>query len=40
MVVVNPPWQLDERMRRVLPELNAALTPDVGRTDVEWLVPE
>jgi 23S rRNA (adenine2030-N6)-methyltransferase len=40
MIVVNPPWQLDERMRQLLPELNAALEPEAGHTGVAWLVPE
>ena len=40
IAIVNPPWQLDERLRHVLPELHAALAPDEGGTDVTWLVPE
>jgi 23S rRNA (adenine2030-N6)-methyltransferase len=40
IAIVNPPWQLDERLRQVLPELHDALAPGEGGTDVRWLVPE
>ena len=41
LVIVNPPWQLDERLRVLLPELHRLLSPDgAGGTSVEWLVPE
>lgn len=41
LVIFNPPWQLDEVMRRSLPQLHALLAaPDAGSTAVEWLVPE
>jgi 23S rRNA (adenine2030-N6)-methyltransferase len=41
MIIVNPPWQLDARLR----ELYSALTerlgePDQARVNVDWLVPE
>jgi 23S rRNA (adenine2030-N6)-methyltransferase len=40
-VFVNPPWQLDERLKQLLPELHTLLTADgAGGTSVEWLVPE
>jgi 23S rRNA (adenine2030-N6)-methyltransferase len=39
MVIVNPPWQLDLALRRLLPELLERLrVGDFGQTRVEWLV--
>lgn len=41
MIIVNPPWQMDEKQRALLPRLLAGLQPDgEGKTRVEWLVPE
>lgn len=41
MLLINPPWQLDARLREILPALHAKLSPDgVGTTRVEWLVEE
>ena len=41
MIIVNPPWQMDEKLRVLLPQLLAGLQPDgEGKTRVEWLVPE
>jgi len=41
LVVVNPPWQLDERLRELLPQLHRLLSPQgLGGTGVGWLVPE
>jgi 23S rRNA (adenine2030-N6)-methyltransferase len=41
LVVVNPPWLLDERLARLLPELHRLLSPEgPGSCGVEWLVPE
>ena len=41
LVVVNPPWQLDLRLRQLLPLLHGILSPDgLGGTGLEWLVPE
>ena len=42
LVIVNPPWKLDETLRVLLPRLLAALEPEQsrGRTAVSWLVPE
>jgi 23S rRNA (adenine2030-N6)-methyltransferase len=41
LVVVNPPWTLDERLRELLPQLHKLLSPEgSGGTSVEWLVPE
>jgi 23S rRNA (adenine2030-N6)-methyltransferase len=41
LVIVNPPWLLDERLKELLPQLHALLSEDgFGGTSVEWLVPE
>lgn len=41
MIIVNPPWQMDEKLRVLLPQLLASLQPGgEGKTRVEWLVPE
>ncbi|MHB8535911.1 MAG: 23S rRNA (adenine(2030)-N(6))-methyltransferase RlmJ [Sulfuricaulis sp.] len=41
MIVVNPPWQLDETLRSLLPSLLDVLRQHPsGRTGVSWLVPE
>jgi 23S rRNA (adenine2030-N6)-methyltransferase len=41
LVIVNPPWLLDERMRTLLPALHRLLSPDgQGGWNVGWLVPE
>jgi 23S rRNA (adenine2030-N6)-methyltransferase len=41
LVIVNPPWQLDERLRGLLPVMHRLLSPDgAGSTAVEWLLPE
>ena len=41
MVVVNPPWKLEETLRRLLPELLGVLRQHpAARTDLSWLVPE
>ena len=41
LVIVNPPWQLDLRLRELLPELHRLLSPEgQGSTAVDWLVPE
>ncbi len=40
MVILNPPWGLDERLKRLLPELLARLRDAPGGARVEWLVPE
>lgn len=40
MIVVNPPWRLDETLCRLLPELAQRLrVGDQGQTRLEWLVP-
>jgi len=41
MVLLNPPWKLDEALAATLPSVHAALAPDGGGgTRIEWLVPE
>jgi len=41
LVIVNPPWQLDERLKELMPRLHRLLSPEgTGSTGVEWLVPE
>jgi 23S rRNA (adenine2030-N6)-methyltransferase len=41
LVIVNPPWMLDERLKALLPPLHRLLSPEgSGGTSVEWLVPE
>jgi 23S rRNA (adenine2030-N6)-methyltransferase len=41
LLIVNPPWQLDEHMRVLLPELHRAMVPEnTGGVRVEWLVAE
>jgi 23S rRNA (adenine2030-N6)-methyltransferase len=40
LILVNPPWQLDKMLARVLPELLEILrTGPRGETRVEWLAP-
>ncbi|KLN47505.1 ribosomal RNA large subunit methyltransferase J [Providencia rettgeri] len=41
MIVINPPWKLEQQMRNVLPWLHKTLVPEgTGHTLVEWIVPE
>ncbi len=40
MLIVNPPWQLDETIRATLQGLLPILSPDGGSTEIRWLVPE
>ena len=41
LVIVNPPWQIDARLRELLPKLHRLISPDgLGGTRVDWLVPE
>lgn len=40
MVIVNPPWQLDDALKRILPELAHHLAPgEKGHYRLEWLSP-
>jgi 23S rRNA (adenine2030-N6)-methyltransferase len=41
LVIVNPPWMLDERLKELLPQLHKVLSPEgLGGTSVDWIVPE
>lgn len=41
LLIVNPPFQLDEQMRELLPRLHAVLSPEgTGSVRVEWLAGE
>jgi 23S rRNA (adenine2030-N6)-methyltransferase len=41
LVIVNPPWQLDEQLASVVPWLWRVLSPGTqGRWLVDWLLPE
>jgi len=40
MILINPPWKLDETLGRLLPELRQCLrVGDYGQTRLEWLTP-
>lgn len=40
LVVVNPPWKLDESLAALMPWLAKVLAPEQGSQRVEWLVGE
>ncbi|MGV3345234.1 23S rRNA (adenine(2030)-N(6))-methyltransferase RlmJ [Enterobacteriaceae bacterium LUAb1] len=41
MIVINPPWKLEQQMSNVLPWLHNVLVPSGnGHTRVSWVVPE
>ncbi len=41
MIVINPPWKLEQQMAELLPWLHARLVPEgIGHTTLEWIVPE
>lgn len=41
MIVINPPWKLEQQMNNVLPWLLQALVPSgTGHQLVKWVVPE
>ncbi|ADP10689.1 conserved uncharacterized protein [Erwinia sp. Ejp617] len=41
MIVINPPWKLEQQMKNVLPWLHKMLVPaGTGHTKVSWIVPE
>lgn len=40
LVVVNPPWKLDEAMGRLMPWLAATLGEDGACSRLQWVVPE
>ena len=41
MIVINPPWKLEQQMNNVLPWLHRKLVPaGTGHATVSWIVPE
>lgn len=41
MIVINPPWKLEQQMKNVLPWLHKVLVPSgIGHHLVNWVVPE
>ena len=41
LMIVKPPWQLDRRLEKLLPQLHGLLsTGGAGGWSVQWLVPE
>ncbi|TDB48868.1 23S rRNA (adenine(2030)-N(6))-methyltransferase RlmJ [Photorhabdus khanii] len=41
MIVINPPWKLEQQMKSVLPWLHKVLVPEgTGHTLVKWIAPE
>lgn len=40
MIIINPPWRLDEKLGRLLPALRERLQATSGDCRVEWIVPE
>ncbi len=40
LLIVNPPWKLEETLRDLLPALHAALPTTGGGSSVSWLAPE
>jgi 23S rRNA (adenine2030-N6)-methyltransferase len=41
LLIISPPWQLDERLAELLPDLHRLLVPEgSGGTGVEWWIPE
>jgi 23S rRNA (adenine2030-N6)-methyltransferase len=41
MIVINPPWQLDDTMKKIAPWLMSKLSADgQGQLNVEWVVAE
>lgn len=40
MIVINPPWKLEQQMMTILPWLQSVIAPKTGHHFVRWLVPE
>ncbi|MDO5054888.1 MAG: 23S rRNA (adenine(2030)-N(6))-methyltransferase RlmJ [Pasteurella oralis] len=41
MIVINPPWALEQQMKKILPYLTQTLVPEgTGSWSVRWVVPE
>nr|WP_086939230.1 23S rRNA (adenine(2030)-N(6))-methyltransferase RlmJ [Thaumasiovibrio occultus] len=40
MIVINPPWKLEQQMADILPWLQQHIAPTHGHTTLRWVVPE
>ncbi|MBN6709957.1 23S rRNA (adenine(2030)-N(6))-methyltransferase RlmJ [Haemophilus haemoglobinophilus] len=41
MIVINPPWTLEDQMKKILPYLTRTLVPEgTGSWSVNWITPE
>ncbi|WP_278182853.1 23S rRNA (adenine(2030)-N(6))-methyltransferase RlmJ [Vibrio misgurnus] len=40
MIVINPPWTLENQMQTILPFLQQAIAPATGHYKLQWIVPE
>jgi 23S rRNA (adenine2030-N6)-methyltransferase len=40
LLLINPPWQLDQTLTALLPELHRLLADGRGGSSVSWIVPE
>lgn len=40
MIIINPPWKLENQMREILPFLQQAIAPVTGHFNLRWVVPE
>ncbi len=40
LLIVNPPWRLDETLKETLAALHAVLPTTGGGVSVTWLAPE
>ncbi|MDG3086801.1 23S rRNA (adenine(2030)-N(6))-methyltransferase RlmJ [Vibrio hannami] len=40
MIVINPPWKLEQQMKQVLPFLKETIAPVTGSYKLDWIVPE
>ncbi|QEH08621.1 23S rRNA (adenine(2030)-N(6))-methyltransferase RlmJ [Histophilus somni] len=41
MIVINPPWTLEDQMKKILPYLTRTLVPEgTGNWSVKWITPE
>jgi 23S rRNA (adenine2030-N6)-methyltransferase len=41
LTIVNPPWQLDDNLQELIPQLHRLLSPEgLGGSSVGWIVPE
>ncbi|CAH0542082.1 23S rRNA (adenine(2030)-N(6))-methyltransferase RlmJ [Vibrio marisflavi] len=40
MIVINPPWKLEQQMKTLLPFLKSTIAPATGHYTLDWVVPE